>query len=130
MKNTKMLIVLSAVCAIAVLATACKAKETAAAAAPVAAAPAINLAAVVDPATFTTAYDTVIAQYSDAATTADKKAELVTVATGLDAAAETIKGTLKDQALTDFTASADSYKAKFAALVTPAPATTDTTAAK
>ena len=53
-------------------------------------------------------------------------------ATGLDAAAETIKGTLKDQALTDFTASADSYKAKFAALVTPAPAAdaTDTTAAK
>ena len=41
--------------------------------------------------------------------------ELLTTATGLDAAAETIKAGLADQSLADFTAKIAEYKEKFTA---------------
>ena len=140
MKNTKLIIVFAVVCAIALAATGCAAKKEVVApvAAPVAA-PAVDLATVVDAASFATAYDTVIAQYTDVTakivagdtTLATSASDLATLAGGLDTAAETIKATLKDAALTDFTAKADAYKAQFASLVPAAPAVAaDTTATK
>lgn len=135
MKNTKLIIVFAVVCAIALIATGCAAKKEVVA--PVAA-PAVDLATVVDEASFTTAYDSVIAQYTDVnakivagdTTLATQASDLVTLAGGLDTAAGTIKVTLKDAALTDFTTKADAYKAKFVSLVPAAPAAAATTAAK
>jgi len=140
MKNTKLIIVFAVVCAIALTATGCAAKkEVVAPVAAPAAAPAIDLATVVDAASFATAYDSVIAQYTEVnakivagdTTLATKAADLVTLAGSLDTAAGTIKATLKDAALKDFTTKADAYKAQFAALVVPAaPAAAATTATK
>jgi len=139
MKNTKLIIVFAVVCAIAFTATGCAAKKVVVApvTAPVAT-PIVDLATVVDAASFTAAYDSVIAQYTDVnakivagdSTLATKAADLVTLAGGLDTAAGTIKASLKDAALTDFTTKADAYKAQFAALVPAAPAAAATTATK
>lgn len=141
MKNTKLFAVLIVVSAFALIATSCapKAKEAAAPATTEAAA--VDLTKVVDSASFTAAYDTVLAQYADISakikagdtTLSAKSDELVTLAAGLDAAAETIKATLKDKDLEAFTAASADYKAKFAAAVAPAaaaPAADTTTAAK
>ena len=139
MKNTKLIIAFAVVCAIALTATGCAAKKEVVAPVAPAAAPAIDLATVVDAASFATAYDTVIAQYTEVnakivagdTTLSTTASDLVTLASGLDTAAGTIKAALKDAALTDFTAKADAYKAQFAALVPAAPAVAaDTTATK
>lgn len=134
MKNTKLLTVFAVVCVVALAATGCKAKKEEVAAVAVTA-PVVDLATIIDDATFTAAYDTVIASYTDTAakiaagdtTLATVAADTLTLAAGLDTAAETIKATLADQALVDFTAKADAYKAQLVALVPVA--TTETVAA-
>ncbi len=123
MKNTKLFALLVVVSTIALFATACTAKAKETAAVPAAAATvSIDLMKVTDPASFATASSAVAAQYADVTakiaagdtTLTAQSAELVTLAAGLDAAAVTIKATLKDQALLDFTAAADAFKALFA----------------
>ncbi|HWR11055.1 MAG TPA: hypothetical protein VN445_04500 [Rectinemataceae bacterium] len=112
---------LIAILVIALLAVSCAPKQAKVAeAAPVAAS--VAPADIKDVATWISTYDGVIAQYADVAaklkggdaTQQAKNDELVKTASELDAVAETIKGTLTDQALTDFTAKAQEYKDKFA----------------
>jgi len=112
---------LIAILVIALLAVSCAPKQAKVAeAAPVAAA--VAPADIKDVATWISTYDGVIAQYTEVATKMNggdssqlaKSEELMKTASELDAVAETIKGTLADQALTDFTAKMQEYKDKFA----------------
>lgn len=112
---------LIAILVVALLAVSCAPKQAKVAeAAPAAAA--VAPADIKDVATWISTYDSVIAQHAEVATKMNggdssqlaKSEELMKTASELDAVAETIKGTLTDQALTDFTAKMKEYKDKFA----------------
>jgi len=74
-----------------------------------------------DSAAWIAAYESLIAQYGEVAAKLNsgdislmtKSTELGTLATAMDAVAETLKSTLSGQALTDFTAKAESLKKAF-----------------
>ena len=110
-----------AILVIALLAVSCAPKQAKVAeATPVATA--VAPADIKDVATWISTYDGVIAQYAEVAAKMNggdssqlaKSEELMKTASELDAVAETIKATLTDQALTDFTAKMQEYKDKFA----------------
>jgi len=112
---------LIAILVIALLAVSCAPKQVKVAeAAPAVAA--VAPADIKDVATWISTYDGVIVQYAEVAAKMNggdssqlaKSEELMKTATELDAVAETIKATLADQALTDFTAKMKEYKEKFA----------------
>ena len=115
-----------AVLVIALLAMSCapKAEKAAEAAPAAAAAPAIVAPAdIKDAATWTAAYDVVIASYSETAAKVNagdaasmaKAEEIAKTAETLDTVAETIKASLTGQEQTDFAAKVQEYKDKFKA---------------